>query len=66
MGILFMLEETMKELTQLKKHYGTWKNVADAIGITYRHLINIRKGMGGRFVRMRIRQIATETKNQKG
>jgi len=53
----------MKELNQLKKQYGSWKNVAAVIGITYRHLINIRNGEGGRFVKMRIRQLAIETKN---
>jgi len=54
---------SMKELNQLKKEYGTWKNVAAIIGITYRHLINIRNGEGGRFVKMRIRQLAIETFN---
>ena len=53
----------MKELNQLKKHYGSWKNVASAIGITYRHVLNIRKGKGGRFVKMRIRQLTLEIKN---
>ena len=53
----------MRELNQLKKQYGSWKNVAAVIGITYRHLINIRHGKGGRFVKMRIRQIAIEAKN---
>jgi len=55
--------EDKSELGQLKKHYGTWKNVAAIIGITYRHLINIRNGKGGRFVKMRIRQLALESKN---
>lgn len=60
----FMYLIAMKELIQLKKHYGTWKNVAAAIGITYRHIINARRGKCGRFLKMRIRQISTDIKNQ--
>ena len=61
----FMYLSTMKELIQLKKHYGTWAKVAQVIGITYRHVINARRGKCGRFLKMRIRQISTDIKNQR-
>ena len=31
-----------KELQILKKYYGTWKSVADNLGVTYRTICNIR------------------------
>ena len=34
-----------KEIEILKKQHGTYTAVAKSLGITYRHLINIRSGM---------------------
>ena len=54
-----------RELDAIEKYYGSKKNAAKAVGITYRHWLNVRNGKYiGRFLAMRIKQMAFEIKNR--
>jgi len=53
-----------KQLEILKEKYGTWQAVAKKLGITYRHICNIRSNnkSAGKSLQFMIRTLATQIK----
>jgi len=54
-----------KSIKILIKHYGSHAKAANALGITGRHFLNVRKGeFVGRFLAKEIKRHAFEIKNK--
>ena len=52
-----------KIIQKLKKHYGTYREMAIALGITEATIHNVRKGKGGHVLNDWLRMKADEIKN---